>query len=623
MPLINLRSNLVNNQFGNDRPGYGSSGLPYIQTKIPSAPFSTGLYNPIYRPGSTGVLDYPIRGGGPGDLAVGQQTFTLSSQIDSIRIRKFLEDKSRGPAFIQKQIGLQLTNPKIETGNVLFGIDQSDPIPGVLENTRVYNNGRNTLAQIRAMGSGAHALRHGLVPFAAYQKHYYAIVNEQNVNNTASINRLVNLNELKMTTAVSPFVNPQNVADLDRVNTLGISLNRNVLFQYLGGPGSVYGAGSTTIRRVVDTTKLKNKRVMGYDLLKSQTINPRADGTAGTDIQDFRVQVFDQGEIDLRNPNERKVFAGRWTKEQSLDYKFYIKDGVNKIDKLNQLYPFIFENSQAPWEVESTKDATQDVIKFVFECISNDDPNYSVALFFRAFLTSTITDSNTAQLNSFKYAGRGENFYTYQGFDRTIGFSFRMAAGSNRELIPMYNRLNALVSQVYPDYSNNGIMRAPLVKLTIGDYIYRMPGFLENVNITVDNNYSWEINQKNTLAQLPQIIDVSVSFKPILSELPRRAYTRGGEPINSETSLETGNTSETYEVKNIPQIIANNNSVILSSGPQYTSTRVATQEEIRSQRIFEDTQAEIERNNRETDLIQGLTSLVNTNGVNVSLSTLD
>jgi hypothetical protein len=71
-------------------------------------------------------------------------------------------------------------------------------------------------------------------------------------------------------------------------------------------------------------------------------------------------------------------------------------------------------------------------------------------------------------------------------------------------------------------------MRAPVVRVTIGDYLYRVPGFLENVNITIDNSYPWEVNleksQIGDIAQLPQVMDIAVSFKPIMDILPRRSY---------------------------------------------------------------------------------------------------
>ena len=520
MPLVDLKTNLKSLKFGNDQPGGGSSGLPYIQTGIPPDPLIfrnptiqglRGEFLPIYRPGSTGGSDYPIRGGAI-EFSIGSQTFTLSSQIDKIRIRKFFEDRARGTAFIQKQIGLQLSNPKIETGNTLYGLGQATPLPGLLENTRIYNNGVNTLAQVGVQGTGLHAQRHGTLPFNPLQKNYYDIVNAQNINDEKETNRLLILSNLKMTTGQGPFVNPANVGDISRVNTLGISLNRNILFQYLGGPGSVYGVGNTTIKRAVDTTRLTSTTTMTYNSLLSQNLNNRTDGRATTKIQDFRDQV---SRID-GNTLQYKPWG-----TNKIEDRFYVSAGSYK-DKMNLLYPFAFKNSVAPWELSNTD--TDDLIKFVFEAISNDDPNFSTAIFFRAFLTAGITDNNSAQLNSFKYMGRGENFYTYQGFDRTIGFSFRVAAGSKEELRPMYNRLNSLLSQVYPDYSPaTSIMRAPIVRITIGDYLYRVPGFLESVNLTVDNNTPWEINLDKDSAQLPQVVDVSVSFKPIMDILPRRS----------------------------------------------------------------------------------------------------
>jgi hypothetical protein len=545
MPLIDLQSNLKNLRFGNDRPGYGSSGLPYIQTIMPDTPNPTGNTLPIYRAGQTGGLDFPIRGGQL-EFNLGAQSFTVSSKIDRSRIRKFFEDAPRGTTFIQKQVGLQLSNPKIETGNTLFGIPQGIPYPGLIENTRVYNLGANTLAQVGVSGTGLHAIRHGLVPFNYFEKYYYDIVNNQNVTDQKASNRLYNLMLLKMTTG-DPFVNPVNVPDINLVNTLGISLNRNMIFQYLGGPGSVYGIGTTTIPRVVDTTKLRSMFAMNYDQLLSQKSNLN---NSNPELQDFRQKINEAaGGI---------IFSNTWTKQQNVDYRFF----VNKKDRMNLLFPFLFRNDQAPWEVTDTKEDTQDLIKFVFEAISNDAPTYSTAIFFRAFLTAGINDNNSAQLNAFKYIGRGENFFTYQGFDRTIGFSFRVAAQSREELRPLYNKLNMLMSQVYPDYSpKQGIMRAPLIRITIGDYLYRVPGFIESINFTVDNNTPWEINLENdqsgNIAQLPQVVDVAVSFKPILDVLPKRPNTI---VTQTETTVNTqqGTAQDVESVtSNIAPLIAN------------------------------------------------------------------
>lgn len=547
MPLIDLKSNLKNLRFGNDQPGYGSSGLPYIQTQIPDVINPTGTFKPIFRPGSTGNLDFPIRGG---DIKfnIGTQTFTLSSQIDKTRIRKFFEDAPRGKAFIEKQMGLQLSNPKIETGNTLYGFGQSATLPGLLENTRVYNKGLNTLAQVGASGTGAHAIRHGLMPFNPFQKHYYDIVNSQNVDNESQNNRLLILNNLKMSNSVGQIASVNEIANINTVNTLGISLNKNFIFQYWGGPGSTYGIGVTTVKRAVDTTKLLSSNAMAYDQLRTQKSNF---GNPIPKIQDFRDQLSTFVDYTPWENNE-------------IHNRFYVSPGFYQ-DKMNILGPLIFNNNQAPWETGES--GTDDLIKFVFEAISNDNTSLSTALFFRAFLTAGLTDNNAASLSAFKYMGRGENFYTYQGFDRSISFSFRVAAGSRSELKPLYNKVNSLISQVYPDYSaQTGIMRAPVVRITIGDYLYRVPGFIESVNVTVDNNYPWEINleksQIGDIAQLPQVLDISISFKPIMDILPKRAS------INSVTTSTRNNLSSdvvgvdafndtTTVSTNIPALIAN------------------------------------------------------------------
>lgn len=576
MPLIDLQTNLKNLRFGNDRPGYGSSGLPYIQTIMPDTPNATGTFQPIYRPGSTGGLDFPIRGGQL-EFNLGTQSFTVSSKIDKSRIKKFFEDKPRGTAFIQKQVGLQLSNPKIETGNTLFGIPQGLPYPGLLENTRVYNLGANTLAQVGVSGTGFHANRAGLVPFNPFEKFYYAIVNAQNVNNQKASNRLYNLLGLKMTTG-DPFANPANVPDINLVNTLGISLNRNMIFQYLGGPGSVYGIGTTTIPRVVDTTKLVSSTAMNYDQLLAQKSNLNQ---PIPQLQDFRSQL--------------PALSGSYLPwgNNTVDKRFYTVQAGKYKDKLNRVYPFLFRNDQAPWEINKTE--TDDLIKFVFEAISNDDPTYSMAIFFRAFLTAGITDTNNAELNSFKYIGRGENFFTYQGFTRTIGFSFRVAAQSREELRPLYNKLNTLLGQVYPDYSpNQGIMRAPVVRVTIGDYLYRVPGFIESINLTVENDTPWEINvegdESGNIAQLPQVVDVAVTFRPILDVLPKRPSI-SQNVISSTTNVAAQTTTENFRIESqVAPLIANlPNSSPQSSdtfiipeilGPTEVRTRAATSTEI-------------------------------------------
>lgn len=503
MPLIDLKTNLKSLKYGGDQPGGGWSGQPFVQFPIEGPGISQNILD--YYKGNRSNPDFPIRGGGL-KFDLGTQTFTLASQIDKSRIKKFFDSKPRGSAFLQKQIGLQLANPKIETGNSFQVVPNSNILGGLLENTRIYNNGINTLAQVGVQGTGTHLVRHGVFPIDLASKYYVDIVGAQNINNNASTNRLLILQNLKLSTRTA------NVAvNVNQVNKLGISLNRNLLFNYLGGPKSVYGIGSTAIRRYEDTSrasKVNTTFSMTYDAIMDQKLNKVADGKKSTLLQDYR------------KPNEA-IFS----REQ-----IYNLTMSGSADKMNALSSFIFDNANNPWDVQVYNQDTKDIIKFVFEAIENYDTSKSFAIFFRAYLAG-FSDNHQASINSFKYQGRAEDFYTYQGVSRTVGFSFKIPIFSKEEQRPLYSKLNHLISQVYPDYSENfGIMRAPVIRLTIGDYLYRVAGMLENVNITIDDNVPWDINLKDDLTpdnrkQLPQVVNVQCSFKPIQDFLPRRITT--------------------------------------------------------------------------------------------------
>jgi hypothetical protein len=667
-----------------------------------------------------------------------------------------MKDPYRGPAFIRKQIGLQLTNPKIETGKgSLFG---TTDVPGPIENTRVYNNGINTLEQVKYAGTGVHAVRHGLTPFSPFQNNYYSTVNTQNISGgkegTAQ-NRLVILKLSKMTTNESQDFLRDSTVDINipKLNQLGIPLNRNMLFQYLGGPGSVYGVGSTSIPRYEDTARLASqnpklpsnlkenyiyltrsnesqllllrttkmvpnaefpekasewgisenpfllkeysdqgpgtinrgntggvkgelsKKFSGIDygkteipIAKERTSdrylenvwlpeelrnNYQSYGSVNSDIDnrllllrdakligsssiaatsqwkisqlDTQIIQYENGPgtlngLNEQNPNsevgvdktnttidrssqntrllksrgamvydqiavqtinsslyntatdqpqtntKRKIQdfrkdlpdvpvpMGTWEKKDTIESRFFIA-GKNYVDKMNTLYPFIFDDSVNPWTLDAQEGRTDDTIKFVFEAVSNSNIGKSTAIFFRAYLNGGITDNNGGSWSAFKYMGRGEEFYTYQGFTRSISFAFKIFVGSVEEQKPMYNRINALVSQVYPDYSGLGVMRAPIIRLTIGDYLVRMPGVLDSVNVTSEG--AWETESNDQVQQLPHVINVSVSFKPILTELPRRAgdYTVPRIIANNPNTIGRGKNESVFEnLDRVPKV---------------------------------------------------------------------
>jgi len=221
--LTNLRSL----QYGNDTIGGGNSGEPYITTAIPPAHQqqvdSTNIWN-----SDSGL----IRGGFVGA--------TRASVTDFVRIGKFLKDSPRGPMFIIKQVGLQLSNPQLEApigspltnllqgnfGTLLGGSSTSAINIGP---TRIYNGGINTLLQVPVNAFGGHIIRHGLLPIESESAKYENVAFNNNQEDQGKNNRLV---RLKAKLEPDPNAN---------------------IAQYISGPGSLDGIGITTIPRYYDT----------------------------------------------------------------------------------------------------------------------------------------------------------------------------------------------------------------------------------------------------------------------------------------------------------------------------------------------------------------------------------
>lgn len=552
MPLINFRTNLTSLRFGMDQPGGGDSGQPFEQFPI-DGPNASPLAKQFYEANRTG-LDYPIRGGAITSLVNGDYT-TNAAVIDLDRIKKFFKSAPQGETFISKQKNLQLTNPRTQVPNSLqfAGLSLENAVIPV---TQVYNPA-NTLAQVGASGTGAHFNRHGVGPtiYESPKGTYQYIVGAAQ-NNTEVTNRLAILRALKLVGNTQYLLRPDSATgfgiDPALIDRLGISPFQDQILNYPGGPGSNYGIGFTRIFRATDsqgaytsTQPLGNPTTgvvyssigLTYQKLAEQnTVNSALPFVAR--IQDFRNQLTgDQVKSDyelynIANPNNGKGGLGIGNPGGLLISTDYRDSKPNGVDLLNRKNLFYYNASnKTPWDAgaeTSGQNDTKDIIKFAFECMSNDSPDSAVALIFRAFFDGQITDNNQAEFNSFKYLGRGETFRTYQGFDRSIGFSFKIFPQSRDELKPLYRKLNHLVSQIYPDYSQTyNLMRGNVVRLTIGDYLYRVPGFIDNVNVSIDNsNTSWEIvlqqDEYPNVAQLPHLVTVSVSFKPIMNFLPRR-----------------------------------------------------------------------------------------------------
>lgn len=189
-----------------------------------------------------------------------------------------------------------------------------------------------------------------------------------------------------------------------------------------------------------------------------------------------------------------------------------------------------------------------DLAKFRIGILDRKTQQYEY-IQFRAFIDN-FSDGYSSEWDTHQFMGRGEKFYKYKGFDRDIDLNFTVTALSRKELIPMYKKLNYLASTMAPDYGDNGYMSGNIANLTIGGYVYQLPGIIQGINITPHEDSPWEIGLKyngkysgergvddsrdeswdHDVKELPMVIKVTgFKFKPIHNFTPRiqKDYEKG------------------------------------------------------------------------------------------------
>jgi hypothetical protein len=632
MPLIDLKTDLKSIKYGHDRPGGGNSGQPYIT-------------NDINNPKNTlGFDDGLIRGG-----AIGAAKHSIS---DTLRIGKFLTDAPQGPLFIAKQVGLQLSNPKIETRKIT--LNNGGGILGFLGNalnslnntlgpTRIYNLGINTIAQIPVEAFGGHFTRHGLLPVQTDASKYEAVVKSNNENNNSKNNRLVGLaTKFQLGKKQTNFINTNTFKLVNAVTgllnqTIGLSIptlkpTQLTIDDYISGPGSVYGIGSTLINRysfTADSSAIKLATAQssqyagrtrndnggpiainygvgiatGSNALSNYDF-PQVGSTAGVDQNvvkyglpffgnpalktyaalqkqiekqnsDYSIGYKNTNPIKLSSTSLYGVIGDQLPKsKQNPQYKNYYGDivkinmpwdkvtrelrvGSGRQDQINLTPIFNADAGTHNDEVNIPgvgKKNINDLVKFRIQALNTDNPSNADWMIFRAYITQ-ISDSVDAQWSDIKYAGRGEKFYIYDGFSRKMTVGFKVAALSAQEMQPMYQKLNYLMGNLMPDYSGI-IMRGPLMRMTIGNYIDGQLCKLDSLSYSIPQDSPWEIaiNEPTSgekILILPHIIEVTLSFTPIGSQ------TASTNKIPSK-SFNTSHIAQNYNEESTNQYITGN-----------------------------------------------------------------
>jgi len=274
-------------------------------------------------------------------------------------------------------------------------------------------------------------------------------------------------------------------------------------------------------QKVKDFRKILRSRISDDEISEYGGSNPYNILSSAPDYEtkniERRVNLGDPG---YRNGKNLKSYANGSNPGKIVGYSGGNASSTS-YDKVNALPIYL---NDTPDEKNGN-----DLVKFRIGVIDNDQPNKKTYIHFRAFLNQ-ISDAYNAEWNGTKYVGRGENLYTYGGFDRKVSLSWTVAAQSKAELIPMYKKLNYLASICAPDYSANGYMRGNIVTLTIGGYFYEQPGVITGFSYEMnDDNSTWEIGindegtSDHTVKELPHSIKVNgFNFIPIHTFVPRK-----------------------------------------------------------------------------------------------------
>ena len=496
-------------------------GIIDLQTNLRDLPYSTDSKQPYIR---TRLPAYGDPGPSVGLLGrdlIGRSGQIQASLTDVNRLTKWGFDGIGGVLFLLKETALARTAPKT------FGGPR-----------RIYSP-LNTIAQI-AVGanSGIHLNKQGLLPIVDKEDTYEFVVRNEFNGNDGGLNRLTTLRKVKLL-GESISITDSNLVDVNRTD-------ETVLLQYGGGPNSILGIGPTRIKRYEFTEEwaknlssqpLKKQIIaLTYSQLENETTLTNLEGTGLPTIGNFMRTLND---ISTASPDTKKRILGRITNytdfnraktygagdpgnSPNLDRQAYTEGTPTETNGVDQINNKVLYNSS---NVDFSK-SSRDIVKFYIAVLNNDNPQNKTYIHFRAYIQA-FTDNYSATWDNFKYMGRGENFYKYQGFDRSISLGFSVYVHSRIELFPTYDKLNFLASSMTPDYSSGGFMRGNIVQLTVGDYLNDTYGIIDNLTYDISQDSPWEVAKKDDgnddgeTAELPLLINCTMNFKPIHNFVPR------------------------------------------------------------------------------------------------------
>lgn len=205
----------------------------------------------------------------------------------------------------------------------------------------------------------------------------------------------------------------------------------------------------------------------------------------------------------------------QWSLKEESIHRYYDDKNLEKVEKILGPKEKTDRKTILQETVTNNQGTGENLIPFVFATYAGNSP----ATYFEFEATlENLSDKYTGNWNGTQYIGRPEQFYTYQGFTRSISFSFVAVAKHPEELKPLYHKLNRLASTtapVYADNTNEYFMQGVIGEITIGDYLQHQKGFFGSISLDWEPDYMWETDKGRGGIRVPMALKVSVEFTPI------------------------------------------------------------------------------------------------------------
>ena len=220
----------------------------------------------------------------------GATTAVERAALDTVRIAKWLASP-KGLLWVVKQVGLGLTNPKVEADTVALAAGAG------FRSNRVHT-GIASLLSVPSTAFGLHFTRHG-IPFANEVASYESVISRT----TTNTNRLVSLRR-------ELLLFPRIVDTGQEIPTLSGP----------AGPNSVYGIGATTIKRYTNTRTNSADRAETYKFKSAYSVESQyastlsiAGSTKSDDIAKKTITDVDTRKPINSSPDQRSSLGTKGT----------------------------------------------------------------------------------------------------------------------------------------------------------------------------------------------------------------------------------------------------------------------------------------------------------------------